>query len=91
MTYRKISRLLALIGVLYLLFPFFGGLLAIGDRDGPKIYSSSYHTLLYMISYEMVRDEKPRQNPFLERPWFYGFPRKRAGSVDGSAQTDSLR
>ena len=76
MTYRKASRLLSLIGVLYLLFPFVAGLFAIGDRDGPRIYSSSYHTMLYMISYEMVRDEKPRQNPFLERPWFYGFTRK---------------
>jgi hypothetical protein len=76
MTYRKTGTLLAVIGVLYLLFPFFAGLFAIGDRDGPKIYSSSYHTMLYMISYETVRDEKPRQNIFLERPWFYGFPRK---------------
>jgi hypothetical protein len=59
------------------LFPFVAGLFAIGDRDGPKIYPSSYHTILYMISYEMVRDEKPRQSPFFERPWFYGFPRKR--------------
>ena len=77
MTYRKASKLLALIGVLYLLFPFVAGLFAIGDRDGPRIYPSSYHTVLYMVSYEMVRDEKPRQSPFFERPWFYGFPRKR--------------
>ena len=77
MTYRKASKLIALIGLLYLLFPSVAGLFAIGDRDGPKIYPSSYHTILYMVSYEIVRDEKPRQNPFLERPWFYGFPRKR--------------
>ena len=64
MTYRRASKLLALIGVLYLLFPFVAGLLALGDREGPKIYPSSYHTLLYMISYEMVRDEKPRQSFF---------------------------
>ena len=77
MIYRKASKLLAVIGVLYLLFPFVAGLFAIGDRDGPRIYPSSYHTVLYMVSYEMVRDEKPRQSPFFERPWFYGFPRKR--------------
>jgi hypothetical protein len=91
MTYRKISRLLALIGVLYLLFPFFAGLLAIGDRDGPKIYSSSYHTLLYMISYEMVQDEKPRQYLFLERPWFYGFPRKRLDIKNDPSNSGSVR
>jgi hypothetical protein len=77
MSYRKVSTLLALIVVLYLLFPTVAGLFALGDRDGPKIYPSSYHTILYLISYEMVRNEKPRQSLLFERPWFYGFPRKR--------------
>lgn len=46
--------------ILYLVGPLYAGLLGIGDRDGPRIYSKEYHTVLYMISYEMVRDEKPR-------------------------------
>lgn len=91
MTCRKASKLLALIGVFYLLFPFVAGLFAIGDRDGPKIYPSSYHTILYMVSYEMVRDEKPRQSPFLERPWFYGFPRKRRDLKDDPSNPRSVR
>lgn len=48
--------------ILYLAGPFVAGLLRIGDREGPRIYSSEYHEFLYIISYEMVRDEKPRMN-----------------------------
>ena len=66
-----------LILVLYLVFPFIAGLLAIGDRDGPKIYPQTYHGILYTISYKMVRDDKPRRNIEFDRPWFYGFPRHR--------------
>ena len=64
--------------MLYLAGPLFAGLFGIGDREGPRIYSSEYHTELYIISYEMVRDEKPRMNietSELNRPIFYGFPR----------------
>ena len=74
---RRVAKILISIVVLYLVFPFIAGLLAIGDRDGPKIYSQTYHGSLYTISYEMVRDQKPRRNTELERPWFYGFPRHR--------------
>ena len=91
MIYRKASKLLAVIGVLYLLFPFVAGLFAIGDRDGPRIYPSSYHTVLYRVSYEMVRDEKPRQSPFFERPWFYGFPRKRREIKNEPSNPSSVR
>ena len=91
MTYRKASKLLALISVLYILFPFVAGLLAIGDRDGPKIYPSSYHTILYKIGYEMVRDEKPRRSPFLGRPWFYGFLRKRLEFKNDPSNRGSVR
>lgn len=77
MTRRRMAKVLILVAVLYIIFPFLAGLFAIGDRDGPKIYPRSYHTVLYMISYEIVRDEKPRQNIELERPWFYGLPRRR--------------
>jgi hypothetical protein len=76
MTRRDVGKVIALTVILYLLFPLVAGLFGIGDRDGPKIYPSSYHTVLYMITYEEVRSEKPRENPFYERPWFYGFPRK---------------
>ena len=72
---RRMVKILIPIVVLYLVFPFIAGLLAIGDRDGPKIYSQTYHAILYTVSYEMVRDQKPRRNLELERPWFYGFPR----------------
>lgn len=34
----------------------------IGDRDGPKIYPRSYHAILYTISYQMIRDKKPRRD-----------------------------
>ena len=74
---RRVVKILIPIAVLYLVFPFIAGLLAIGDRDGPKIYPQTYHGILYTISYEMVHDEKPRRNIELERPWFYGFPRHR--------------
>ena len=74
---RRMAKILISIAVLYLVFPFIAGLLAIGDRDGPKIYSQTYHAILYTISYEMVRDQKPRRNIELDRPWFYGFPRHR--------------
>lgn len=63
--------------ILYLGAPLIAGLFAIGDRDGPRIYSSEYHTELYIIGYEAVRHEKPRlrfENN-LERPLFYGLPR----------------
>lgn len=73
----KTAKVLMLVAVLYAVFPFIAGLFVIGDRDGPRIYLRSYHTLLYMISYEMLRDEKPRQNIEFERPWFYGLPRHR--------------
>ena len=74
---RRTAKALALVAVLYVVFPFIAGLLAIGERDGPKIYPRAYHANLYIISYEMVRDEKPRSNIELARPWFYGFPRRR--------------
>ena len=72
MTRRRKTTLVILLAILYLGFPFIAGLLAIGDRDGPKIYSPTHHALLYIIGYELVRDEKPRQNIESERPWFYG-------------------
>lgn len=68
--------------ILYLIFPVVAGVFAIGDRDGPKIYPEYYHAQMYMISYEAVRDEKPRQNFLFERPLFYGFPRKRRVHVE---------
>ncbi|HKU76434.1 MAG TPA: hypothetical protein VJR02_21160 [Pyrinomonadaceae bacterium] len=64
--------------MLYLAGPLYAGLFGIGDREGPQIYSREYHTVLYVISYEMVRDEKPRvsiESTELNRPIFYGFPR----------------
>lgn len=76
MRLRKTGKVLAILVSLYLLFPLVAGVLAIGDRDGPKIYPIAYHTMLYMIAYEDVHHEKPRQTPWLERPWFYGFPRR---------------
>ena len=72
----KVARVLGIVVIVYLTFPMVAGLCAIGDRDGPKIYSMEYHSFLYMVGYESVREEKPRINPNLERPWFYGFPRR---------------
>ena len=69
--------------ILYLMGPIYAGLFGIGDREGPRIYSREYHSVLYMISYEMVRDEKPRLSidaSETERPIFYGFPRTRRSS-----------
>jgi len=77
MTRGRTAKVLMLVAVLYVIFPFLAGLFAIGDRDGPRIYSRSYHTVLYRIGYQIVRDEKPRQNIELDRPWFYGLPRRR--------------
>lgn len=66
--------------ILYLAGPLIAGLFGIGDREGPRIYAKEYHSQLYMISYEMVRNEKPRvsiETSALQRPIFYGFPRTR--------------
>lgn len=82
MSRRKTVKLLLLIGLLYLVFPFIAGLLAIGDRDGPKIYPETYHAILYRIGYGLVREDKPRRNIELDRPWFYGFPRHRTPLYD---------
>ena len=76
MRFRKASKFVLLTVILYLVFPVIAGLLAIGDRVGPKIYPVTYHTILYMVSYEALRDEKPRQDYQFERPWFYGLPRR---------------
>lgn len=65
--------------ILYLAGPIIAGLFGIGDRDGPRIYSSEYHTALYIASYEAVRNEKPRislDHDKFERPVFYGLPRR---------------
>jgi TonB-like protein len=67
--------LLAIAAILYLQFPLVAGAFALGDRDGPRIYSGSYHSFLYLISYEAVHGEKPRINFNFERPLFYGLPR----------------
>jgi hypothetical protein len=75
--YKKTFTPIVLTVLLYLVFPLVAGLLAIGDRDGPKIYPPFYHEQLYMISSESVWHEKPRQNFEFERPWFYGLPRQR--------------
>jgi len=82
MTRRRTAKLLAMVLVLYMVFPFIAGLFAIGDRDGPKIYPRSYHAIVYMTTYEMVRSEKPRRDIELERPWFYGLPRRRTPVYD---------
>jgi len=76
-TRLKIARILGAVVILYVILPFVAGLFAIGDRDGPKIYPEHYHAQMYMITYEAVRHEKPRQNFLYDRPLFYGFPRKR--------------
>ena len=80
--YIRTAKIATLVAVLYVVFPFIAGLFAIGDRDGPKIYPRSYHANLYIISYEMVRDEKPRSSIELDRPWFYGLPRRRIQSYE---------
>lgn len=77
MTRLRIAKIFGAVVILYIIFPFLAGVFAIGDRDGPKIYPEYYHAQMYMISYEAVWDEKPRQNYLFERPLFYGFPRKR--------------
>ena len=79
---RRTVKILAVVVVLYVVFPFIAGLFAIGDRDGPKIYPRAYHANLYIISYEIVRKEKPRSNIELERPWFYGLTRHRIQASD---------
>ena len=64
--------------LLYLAGPLLAGLFGIGDREGPRIYPRAYHTALYMTTYEMVRDEKPRlsiEASETQRPLFYGLRR----------------
>jgi hypothetical protein len=64
--------------ILYLAGPLIAGLFGIGDRDGPRIYASEYHTALYRITYSMTHDDKPRIAwDAGERPLFYGLPRTR--------------
>jgi hypothetical protein len=66
--------------ILYLAGPLIAGLFGVGERDGPRIYPREYHTALYMTTYEMMRNEKPRlsiEAGETERPLFYGLPRTR--------------
>ena len=55
--------LLAIAAILYLQFPLVAGAFGLGDRDGPRIYSGSYHSFLYLISYEAVRGELQPTGP----------------------------
>jgi hypothetical protein len=78
----KVNRVLIVVIaiVLYLIGPIIAGLLGLGERDGPIIYSSEYHTVLYIAAYESARNEKPRlslDHGEFDRPLFYGLPRRR--------------
>lgn len=74
---RHPFKIVLVLVVLYLISPFLAGVLAFGDRDGPKFYLEGHHSLLYTIGYESVRDDKPRLNPCYERPLFYGLSREK--------------
>ena len=74
----KLNILVATVLILYLGGPLIAGLFGLGDRDGPRIYPSRYHTVLYKITYSMTHDDKPRigwDSNESERPLFYGFAR----------------
>jgi hypothetical protein len=64
----------AVLGVVlvYLLTPFFAGLLGTYDRRGPKIFWESHHQLLYSVGYSLFHDDTPRVPYMQERSWFYG-------------------
>ena len=67
--------------ILYIAGPLIAGLFGIGDREGPRIYSKDFHTVLYKITYSATHDDKPRiPFPAGERPIFYGFPRTSRGT-----------
>jgi hypothetical protein len=71
---NRIATWLAAVFVLsYLLAPIFAGMLDAGhDLRGPRIYSESYHSLLFRIGYHIVRFSEPRY-PYRNRvrKWFY--------------------
>jgi len=64
--------------ILYLAGPLIAGFFGIGDREGPRIYSRGFHTVLYKITYAVNHNDKPRisSDPG-DRPLFYGLPRTR--------------
>jgi hypothetical protein len=67
--------------ILYIAGPLIAGLFGIGDREGPRIYSKDFHTVLYKITYSATHDDKPRIGLGAgERPIFYGVPRTRSRS-----------
>lgn len=70
------KKFFLLVLLIYLLFPFFAGMLSLGDKMGPVIYFQGYHIVLYQVGYEVVYDEKPRASLEYERPLFYGLQRK---------------
>ena len=61
--------------VVYLSGPIIAGVLQIGNRLGPRIYSPGMHEFLYIIAHESVHGIKPRvpiDSVLYNRPWFYG-------------------
>ena len=56
----------------YLVTPFFAGVVGTYDRRGPKIFFESHHHVLYVIGYSFFHDDKPRAPYIRERSWFYG-------------------
>ena len=61
--------------VVYFSGPIIAGVLQIGDRLGPRIYSPGLHEFLYIIAHESLHGIKPRvpiDSVLYNRPWFYG-------------------
>lgn len=66
------------VGVLYACGPFIAGVFAVGDREGPRLYSQDFHTRIYDFAYEARTGQKPEsslRNVLYDRPLFYGQPR----------------
>lgn len=74
---KQFTLLCVLMLTTYLAAPIAAGIFEIGDKWGPRLYSTKVHSDLYYLGWSMTshRDNKPRIGVLYKpelRPWFYG-------------------
>jgi hypothetical protein len=91
---RRIILLMVALVACYFLGPVLAGAFRVGERSGPVIYPDSFHTVLYIIAYESLHNEKPRGPPdswMYRRPLFYGLSRRLRPEKDREAYIEMAR
>jgi hypothetical protein len=60
----------------YLILPFFAGVLDSDNPRGPLIYPSFYHEIVYTVGRVVLAGKSPPRTPLYGRPLFYFMKRK---------------